>query len=170
MRHRKSGRKLGRNSSHRAAMFRNMATSLIEEERIQTTAAKAKELRGVIEKLIALGRRNAPSVVANASNDAEKARLTAARVAAVRQAGKLVRNRFALQKLFGDLAERYDYGCWLQHPHHGQSPGPKLAWLCHFRGSGGELRSLVDPAAVAATAPATVKRRGPMRPLQLTTC
>ena len=107
MRHRKSGRKLGRNSSHRAAMFRNMATSLIEEERIQTTAAKAKELRGVIEKLIALGRRNAPSVVANASNDAEKARLTAARVAAVRQAGKLVRNRFALQKLFGDLAERY---------------------------------------------------------------
>ena len=57
--------------------------------------------------MIALGRRNAPSVVANASNDAEKARLTAARVAAVRQAGKLVRNRFALQKLFGDLAERY---------------------------------------------------------------
>ena len=107
MRHRKSGRKLGRNSSHRAAMFRNMATSLIEEERIQTTAAKAKELRGVVEKLIALGRRNAPSVVAKASNDAEKARLTAARVAAVRQAGKLVRNRFALQKLFGDLAERY---------------------------------------------------------------
>ena len=108
MRHRKSGRKLGRNSSHRAAMFRNMATSLIEEERIQTTAAKAKELRGVVEKLIALGRRNAPSVVAKASNDAEKARLTAARVAAVRaKPVELVRNRFALQKLFGDLAERY---------------------------------------------------------------
>ncbi|MBV71576.1 MAG: 50S ribosomal protein L17, partial [Myxococcales bacterium] len=107
MRHRKSGRKLGRNSSHRSAMFRNMATSLIEEERIQTTAAKAKELRPIIEKLITLGKRNAPSVVAQAQGDQEKARRSAARVAAVRQAGKLVRNRFALQKLFGDLAERF---------------------------------------------------------------
>jgi large subunit ribosomal protein L17 len=88
-------------------MFRNMATSLIEEERIQTTAAKAKELRSIIEKLITLGKRNAPSIVAKAASDAERARLSAARVAAVRQAGKLVRNRFALQKLFDDLAERF---------------------------------------------------------------
>lgn len=107
MRHRKSGRKLGRSSSHREAMFRNMATSLIEEERIQTTSAKAKELRRVVERLITMGKRNAPSVVAKAANDDERARLTAARVAAVRQAGKVVRNRYALQKLFGDIAERF---------------------------------------------------------------
>jgi large subunit ribosomal protein L17 len=88
-------------------MFRNMATSLIEEERIQTTAAKAKELRPIIERLITLGKRNAPSVVAQATSDGERAKLTAARVAAVRQAGKTVRNRNALQKLFGDIAERF---------------------------------------------------------------
>ncbi|MEE2789667.1 MAG: 50S ribosomal protein L17 [Myxococcota bacterium] len=107
MRHRKSGRKLGRNSSHRNAMFRNMATSLIEEERIETTAAKAKELRSIVEKLITLGRRHAVSVVSQASNDSERQKRTAARVAAVRQAGKQVRNRYALQKLFGELAERF---------------------------------------------------------------
>ncbi len=107
MRHRKAGRKLGRNSSHRQAMFRNMATSLIEEERIQTTAAKAKELRPIIERLITLGRRHAVSKVDAATNDSERQQLSAARVAAVRQAGKYVRNRDALQKLFGKLAERF---------------------------------------------------------------
>ncbi len=84
-----------------------MATSLIEEERIQTTAAKAKELRRIVEPLITLGRNNALSVVNDAASDDEKTRLRAARVAAVRQAGKVVRNRDALQKLFGDLAERF---------------------------------------------------------------
>lgn len=107
MRHRKSGRKLGRNASHRDAMFRNMVTSLIEEERIQTTVAKAKELRRIAERLITLGRRNASSVVEAAGSDDDRQRLTMARVAAVRQAGKVVRNRDALQKLFGELAERY---------------------------------------------------------------
>ena len=52
MRHRKSGRKLNRNSSHRKAMFRNMACSLIEHELIKTTLPKAKELRRVVEPLI----------------------------------------------------------------------------------------------------------------------
>jgi large subunit ribosomal protein L17 len=52
MRHRKSGRKLGRNSSHRRAMFRNLAAALILHEEIDTTQAKAKELRGIVEKLI----------------------------------------------------------------------------------------------------------------------
>jgi large subunit ribosomal protein L17 len=107
MRHRKSGRKLGRNSTHRAAMFRNMATSLIEEERIQTTTAKAKELRGIVERLITMGRNNALSIVDGASSDPERTQLSADRVAAVRQAGKYVRNRTALQKLFGELAERF---------------------------------------------------------------
>ena len=54
MRHRKSGRKLGRNSSHRKAMFRNMATSLVQHETIKTTVPKAKELRRVVEPLITL--------------------------------------------------------------------------------------------------------------------
>lgn len=52
MRHRKSGRKLNRNSSHRKAMFRNMACSLIEHELIKTTLPKAKELRRVVEPLV----------------------------------------------------------------------------------------------------------------------
>tara|TARA_R110000868_G_scaffold318028_1_gene578826 strand:- start:39136 stop:39504 length:369 start_codon:yes stop_codon:yes gene_type:complete len=56
MRHRKSGRQLNRNSSHRAAMFRNMSVSLIEHEQIKTTLPKAKELRRVIEPLITLAK------------------------------------------------------------------------------------------------------------------
>ena len=56
MRHRNSGRKLNRNSSHRTAMFKNMAVSLVEHEIIRTTLPKAKELRGVIEPLITLGK------------------------------------------------------------------------------------------------------------------
>jgi large subunit ribosomal protein L17 len=57
MRHLKAGRKLGRTSSHRKALFRNMVTSLFEHERLQTTDAKAKEVRRVAEKLITLGKR-----------------------------------------------------------------------------------------------------------------
>ncbi len=56
MRHRNSGRKLNRNGSHRKAMFKNMAASLMEHEIIRTTLPKAKELRGVIEPLITLGK------------------------------------------------------------------------------------------------------------------
>ena len=58
MRHRNSGRKLNRNSSHRKAMFKNMAVSLMEHEVIRTTLPKAKELRGVVEPLITLGKRD----------------------------------------------------------------------------------------------------------------
>jgi len=107
MRHRKSGRKLGRNASHRDAMFRNLVTSLLDVEKIQTTDAKAKELRRVAERLITLGKRNAPSLVAAAGSEDDKARLTADRVAAVRLAARSVRSREVLQKLFSDLAERY---------------------------------------------------------------
>jgi large subunit ribosomal protein L17 len=56
MRHKKSGRKLGRNSSHRKAMFRNMAASLLRHETIKTTVPKAKELRKVVEPLITLAK------------------------------------------------------------------------------------------------------------------
>ena len=56
MRHRESGRKLNRNSSHRKAMFRNMAVSLIEHEMIKTTLPKAKELRRIAEPLITMAK------------------------------------------------------------------------------------------------------------------
>lgn len=56
MRHRKTGRKLNRNSSHRKAMFKNMAASMLEHEIIRTTLPKAKELRGVVEPLITLAK------------------------------------------------------------------------------------------------------------------
>jgi large subunit ribosomal protein L17 len=56
MRHKKSGRRLGRNSSHRKAMFRNMATSMLMHETIKTTLPKAKELRRVVEPLITLAK------------------------------------------------------------------------------------------------------------------
>ena len=57
MRHRHGQRKLNRTSSHRRAMFRNMATSLLKHEQIETTVPKAKELRGVVERMITLGKR-----------------------------------------------------------------------------------------------------------------
>ena len=96
MRHRKSGRKLGRNSSHRKAMFRNMATSMIREERIQTTLAKAKELRPMVEKLVTLAKNNIDGQVE-----------PAVRVAAIRQASKSVHGKDTLNKLFNELGERF---------------------------------------------------------------
>lgn len=87
MRHRKSGRQLNRNSSHRQAMFRNMATSLIECEVIKTTLPKAKELRKVAEPLITLAKEDS---VANR-------RLAFART----------RSKAAVGKLFAELGPRY---------------------------------------------------------------
>ncbi len=86
MRHRNSGRKLNRNSSHRAAMFKNMAVSLVEHEVIRTTLPKAKELRSVIEPLITLGKVDS---VANR-------RLAFARL----------EDRAAVTKLFNDISPR----------------------------------------------------------------
>ena len=87
MRHRNSGRKLGRNQSHRKAMLRNMVTSLLEHERIQTTDAKAKELRGVAERMITLGKRGD--------------------LHARRQAAAYIRSQGVTSKLFDELADRY---------------------------------------------------------------
>ncbi len=87
MRHLKSGRKLNRNSPHRKAMFRNMATSLFEHEIIKTTLPKAKELRRVAEPLITL-----------AKNDS---------VAHRRQAFDRLRDKEAVGKLFEELGPRY---------------------------------------------------------------
>lgn len=87
MRHRKSGRKLGRDSSHRRAMFRNMTISLFEHELIKTTLPKAKELRRVVEPLITLAKTDS---VANR-------RLAFARLG----------SKAAVCKLFEDLGPRY---------------------------------------------------------------
>ena len=87
MRHRKSGRKLGRTSSHRKALFRNMVTSLLEHERIQTTDAKAKELRGIADRMITLGKRGD--------------------LHARRQALSVIRSKDVAAKVFGELADRY---------------------------------------------------------------
>jgi large subunit ribosomal protein L17 len=87
MRHRHSGRQLNRNSSHRKAMFRNMAVSLVEHELIKTTVAKAKELRGVAEPLITL-----------AKNDS---------VANRRLAFDRTRSKETVGKLFTELGPRY---------------------------------------------------------------
>jgi large subunit ribosomal protein L17 len=56
MRHRKAGRQLGRNSSHRRALFRNLVTSLLRHERIETTEAKGKEIRAIADKMVTLGK------------------------------------------------------------------------------------------------------------------
>ena len=87
MRHRKSGRQLNRNSSHRKAMFRNMSASLFDHELIRTTLPKAKELRRVAERLITLAKTDS---VANR-------RLAFARL----------RDREVVTKLFNELGPRY---------------------------------------------------------------
>ncbi len=87
MRHGVSGRKLGVTSSHRLAMFRNMAVSLIKHEQITTTLPKAKELRPVAEKLITLGKRGG--------------------LHARRQAHAQLRDEAIVAKLFTALADRY---------------------------------------------------------------
>ena len=57
MRHRKKGRQLGRNTKHRRALYRSLVTSLLDQERIETTEAKAKAIRGIAERMITLGKR-----------------------------------------------------------------------------------------------------------------
>ena len=84
MRHGKSGRKLNRTSSHRKAMFANMAASLIEHEQIITTLPKAKELRPIVEKLVTLGKRgdlHARRQVASSIRDEEQTRKLFAKIA-----------------------------------------------------------------------------------------
>lgn len=87
MRHHKSHRKLNRTASHRKAMFVNMSAALIKHEQIMTTLPKAKELRGVVDRLITLGKRGD--------------------LHARRQALAVVKDRALVEKLFSTLAERY---------------------------------------------------------------
>jgi large subunit ribosomal protein L17 len=87
VRHRKKGRQLSRTATHRKATLRNLATSLFRHERIETTSAKAKELRPFAERLITLARRG----------DLHSRRL----------AGRNIQDRQVLGKLFDDIAPRY---------------------------------------------------------------
>jgi len=87
MRHRIGGRKLNRTSSHRKAMFANLAAALIKHEQITTTLPKAKDLRPVVEKLITLGKRGG--------------------LHARRQLLAAIKDRKLVEKLLGALAERY---------------------------------------------------------------
>lgn len=87
MRHRKAGRKLGRTSSHRDAMLRNMVTALLDQERIVTTVPKAKEARRVTEQMITLGKRGD--------------------LHARRQAMSYIRSKSIVAKLFEQLSGQY---------------------------------------------------------------
>ncbi len=104
MRHQKSGRKFGRNSAHRRAMFRNMVTSLIEHERITTTEAKAKELRRHAEKTITKPLRLGD--VLTKPREERSPEEQGRYVHALRMAGRTVRTRAALQKLFREVAPK----------------------------------------------------------------
>lgn len=88
MRHRKEKRQLGRTASHRSALLRNLVTSLIDKERIETTLAKAKELRRVADRMVTLGKKGD--------------------LAARRRALRIVRSQTVVRKLFTDIALRYE--------------------------------------------------------------
>lgn len=87
MRHRKTGRKLGRDSAHRKALYSNLAVAVIEHGRIRTTEAKAKEVRPLVEELVTLGKRGD--------------------LAAHRQAVSVLRSKGATHTLFSDVAPRF---------------------------------------------------------------
>src|SRR6266568_9319142 len=87
MRHNKAGKRLGRTTSHRTAMYRNMVTSLLNHEKITTTDVKAKELRSIAEKMITLGKRGD--------------------LHAMRQAASFIRDKKVVTKLFKAIAARY---------------------------------------------------------------
>lgn len=87
MRHLKQGRKLGRTTAHRKALLRNLATALLEHERIVTTEPKAKELRRVADKLVTLGKRG--------------------NLHARRQALQVVHSDVIVRKLFNEIAPRF---------------------------------------------------------------
>lgn len=105
MRHRDAGRKLGRNSTHRSAMFRNMVTSLVEHGRIKTTEPKAKELRRFVERTITRGI-SVHEIVAKPVETRSKAEQTKV-VHAYRMAARMIRTREALTKLFTEVAMRF---------------------------------------------------------------
>lgn len=109
MRHLKQGRKLGRTSAHRKALLRNLATALLEHERIITTEPKAKELRRLADKLVTLGKRG--------------------NLHARRQALQVVQSNAVVQKLFNEIAPRFAerQGGYTRILHLGYRPGDAAA-------------------------------------------
>ena len=87
MRHREKGRQLGRNTKHRRALYRSLVTSLLEHERIETTEAKAKEIRGFTDRMITLGKEGD--------------------LPARRRALSFLRSKAVVSKLFSDVAGRF---------------------------------------------------------------
>jgi large subunit ribosomal protein L17 len=122
MRHQKAGRKFGRNPSHRRAMFRNLAANLIMHERIETTDAKAKELKRIADRLLTRALRLGPNLTGDLSQLKEEERAIAVgrRVHAERLVARFLPKRCVrtlpggeteevdiVRKLFQDLAPRY---------------------------------------------------------------
>lgn len=130
MRHRVKGRGLGRTSSHRRAMLRNMVTSLLENERIETTLEKAKEARSIAEKIITLGKRQ----------DLHARRL----------ALRFVRRKDVVAKVFSELAERFK-----DRP----GGYTRITRLGHRAGDGANMSILELLPATAEKAPGAKKTR-----------
>lgn len=122
MRHQKAGRKFGRNPSHRRAMFRNLAANLIMHERIETTDAKAKELKRIADRLLTRALRLGSNLTGDLSQlkDEERVKAEGRRVHAERLVARFLPKRCVrtlpggeteevdiVQKLFKDLAPRY---------------------------------------------------------------
>lgn len=104
MRHRKSGRKLGRNSSHRSALFNNLVTSLLTYGRIETTSAKAKELRSFADETITRAVAVHPLIAkGDKASSAERAQVVHAR----RMARQTVMTREALDRLFTEIGPHF---------------------------------------------------------------
>ena len=105
MRHRKEKRQLGRTTSHRQALLRNLVTSLLDKERIETTLAKAKELRRVTDRMITLGKKGD--------------------LASRRRALRTIRSNDVVKKLFSEIALRYENrpGGYTRIYHLGPRPG-----------------------------------------------
>ena len=106
MRHRKSGRKLNRNSPHRKAMFSNMVASLIMHGRIETTVAKAKELRGIADRTITWGVKVSDIIGKDPKKLEQTDRMRI--VHAKRMARRVLKDKDALTTLFDEVGPRYD--------------------------------------------------------------
>ncbi|MFQ5882603.1 MAG: 50S ribosomal protein L17 [Candidatus Methylomirabilales bacterium] len=127
MRHRKLRRKLGRTSAHREALLRNLTTSLLLYEKIITTAAKAKELRKIAERMITLAKRKD--------------------LHARRQAAELIQNERALKKLFETIGTRYQ----------GRNGGYTRITKLDYRVGDGAPLAAVELVAPEVTAEAAAK-------------
>lgn len=143
MRHRKSGKKLGRTWEHRKAMFRNMARSLITYGRIKTTAPKAKELSKVVDKLVTLAKRNDLS--------------------SRRQAYKVLENHSLVQKLFDEIGPKFSQAkggytrvVKFATPRVGDSAAMAMIEFTYFETEANEVTEsdAAKPAQSAAASPA----------------